>query len=327
MSAPVVHPHDLKAPIPDRVDATTLRALSKIDDARAARAIVEEWAMIAITIAIVHTFFHPALYVLAIFVIGARQHALTVLGHDAAHWRLFSRRSLNEWLGNLLVQWPVFLSVEGFRKFHGTHHQFTAMDGDGNRFIWKTHDADGKLTSEWSYPKTRLGLVVKVLRRAAFLTGIRWIVRSFVAAWLFRSSTVQLVVKIAWLAAIAAVLTFFGIWRELLLYWIIPFCTWHVAAQYLRLIAEHSGIDGTGPYAVTRTTLATPLERFFIVPRNIHYHLEHHWYPSVPWYNLPALHAALMTRDGFRSQACVTRSLFESLGQCVAVTATAKEAT
>lgn len=311
------HPHDLNAPVPDRVDRATLRELSTVNDNRAALAILSEWVQIGATIAFVSTFFHPVLYLLAIPILGARQHALTVIGHDAVHWRLFSNRSVNDWLGNAVVQWPVFLSVESFRHFHSTHHQHTGMEGDGNRFLWRTHSADGELTPEWRYPKTLGGLVSKILWRASVFTGVRWIVRSFFAAWFFRSSGAQFAARLLYVAAFAALFTVFDLWLGFLLFWIVPFCTWHVMAQYMRLIVEHSAIPGTGAYAVTRTTLATPLERYFIVPRNIHYHLEHHWYPGVPWYNLPKLHAALMAKEGYRSQAVVAPSLRAALASCV----------
>jgi fatty acid desaturase len=311
-----VHPHDLRAPVPDRIDRDTLKRLSTIDDGRAARAIVTEWLQIGLAVSLALWAAHPVVTALAVVVIGARQHALTVIGHDAVHWRLFSDRRLNDTLGNLIVQWPVFLSVESFRHFHGEHHRFTGMEGDGNRFLWRTHDADGQLTPEWRYPKSRAQLAAKVLRRAFFFTGLRWIVRSFVAAWLFRSSTAQFVARMGLTAALAAALTWLSAWPAFLLLWVLPFCTWHVAAKYLRLIAEHSAIPGSGPYAVTRTTLATPLERYLVVPRNIHYHLEHHWYPSVPWYHLPALHEALMAKPGYREQAVVSPSLRASLATC-----------
>jgi fatty acid desaturase len=55
----------------------------------------------------------------------------------------------------------------------------------------------------------------------------------------------------------------------------------------------------------------------FILPRNVGYHIEHHWYPSVPWYRLPELHQALMEREGFRAYAVVRRSVLVSLGECV----------
>ncbi len=66
----------------------------------------------------------------------------------------------------------MFASVEGFRKFHGTHHQYTSLPGDGNRHIWYTHDAAGELEPGWKFPKTRLGLALVLFRRAFFFTGM-----------------------------------------------------------------------------------------------------------------------------------------------------------
>ena len=90
-------------------------------------------------------FWHPALYVLAVMVIGSRQHALLILGHDASHYRYLPTRWQNDLFANLFLMWPTFASVEGFRKFHGTHHQYTNLPNDGNRHIWYTHDAAGEL--------------------------------------------------------------------------------------------------------------------------------------------------------------------------------------
>ncbi|MGV1013880.1 MAG: fatty acid desaturase, partial [Methyloceanibacter sp.] len=113
-------------------------------------------------------------------------------------------------------------------------------------------------------------------------------------------------------------LTYFGAWSGFLWFWLIPYCTWHIVAQYVRLICEHSAVDSDEEeYAITRTTIPTWLESVFILPRNVGYHLEHHWYPSVPFYRLPELHQELMAREGFQSHAVVRRSVFTSLGECV----------
>jgi len=113
-------------------------------------------------------------------------------------------------------------------------------------------------------------------------------------------------------------LTYFGAWYAFLLYWIVPYCTWHIAIQYARLICEHSAVESEEEeYAITRTTIPTWLESIFILPRNVGYHIEHHWYPSVPFYRLPELHRQLMARDGFRRNAVVKRSVLASLGECV----------
>jgi fatty acid desaturase len=119
-------------------------------------------------------------------------------------------------------------------------------------------------------------------------------------------------------AALFLALTRFGLWLEFAMYWVLPYCTWHVAAQYIRLVCEHSAVRSDDPrYGKTRTTIPGPLARFFILPRNIGYHLEHHWYPSVPFYNLPALHARLLERPPFREHAQHTGSILASLAQCI----------
>ncbi|MGH6885671.1 MAG: fatty acid desaturase family protein [Geminicoccales bacterium] len=327
---PVVeHPHNTSRTIPERLPAATVKELSRLDPARAIRAIAGEWASIAAAIALSAYFWHPALYLLAVIFIGSRQHALLILGHDASHYRILPTRWQNDLVSNIFLMWPTFASVESFRKFHGTHHQYTNLQNDGNRHIWYTHDAAGDLAPDWQFPKKRMGLALVLLRRAAFLTGMFWIVRGLVGSSIVPSPRWMVAARLAFYGSIAGALTWFGVLYAFLLYWIVPFCTWHIAAQYARLICEHSAVESEEEeYAITRTTIPTFLESVFILPCNVGYHLEHHWYPSVPFYRLPELHQALMERQGFRQHAVVSDSVFASLGKCVreaAATSGAKE--
>lgn len=316
---PVVeHPHNTSRKVPERLPAATIKALSVVEPGRALAATAYEWAAIAAAIAISTYAWHPLLYVLAVMFIGARQHALIIMGHDASHYRYLPVRWQNELFANLFLMWPVFASVEGFRKFHSTHHQFTNLPDDGNRHIWYTHDAAGELAPDWAFPKTRLGLAMLLLRRALFLTGFLWILRGLVGSCFIPSPPWMVAARIAFYATSVALLTWFGLWYAFLLYWIVPYCTWHIAIQYARIICEHSAVESEEEeYAITRTTIPTWLESMFILPRNVGYHLEHHWYPSVPFYRLPELHQALMEREGFRKHAVVSHSLLASLAQCV----------
>lgn len=312
------HPHNTARTIPERLPAAKIKELSQLQPARAVFATAAQWAVIAGTIAICTAFWNPLLYVLAVFVIGSRQHALLILGHDASHFRTLPVRWQNDLFANVFLMWPTFASVEGFRKFHGTHHQYTNLPADGNRHIWYTHDAAGELAPDWQFPKTRTGLLLVLLRRAAFLTGLFWIVRGLIGSTLVPSPTWMLALRFGFYAAIVIVLSYFSLWTAFLLYWIVPFCTWHIASQYIRLICEHSAVESDEEeYAITRTTIPTWLESVFILPCNVGYHLEHHWYPSVPFYRLPELHEALMARQGFRKNAVVRRSVLTSLGECV----------
>ena len=314
----VTHPHNTTRIIPERLPPAKVKELSVLRPARALTATVQEWAVIAAAIAICAYYWNPVLYVLAVMVIGARQHGLLVIGHDASHYRYLPTRWQNDLFGNLFLMWPTFASVEGFRKFHARHHQYTNLPDDGNRQLWHTHNAAGEFEPEWVFPKTRRGLVLMILRRAAVLTGISWVIRGLVGASLIPQPRWMAAARIAFYASVAGALTYFGVWLEFVVYWLVPFCTWHIAAEYIRLICEHSAVDADeDEYGVTRTTLPTWLERFFILPRNIGYHIEHHWYPSVPFYRLPELHRLLMEREGFQSHAVVRRSVITSLGECV----------
>jgi fatty acid desaturase len=316
---PVVkHPHNTSRTIPERLPPAKLKELSELQPARALIATAEEWAIIAAAIAVCSFYWHPVLYVIAVMIIGSRQHALLILGHDASHYRYLRTRWQNDLFANLFLMWPTFASVEGFRKFHGTHHQYTNLAKDGNRQLWHTHNAEGELAPEWVFPKTRTGLALMLLRRAAFLTGISWILRGLVGSSLIPSPRWMVAARIAFYASVAAALTVFGAWADLVWYWLVPFCTWHIAAQYMRLICEHSAVESDeDEYRVTRTTLPTWLESVFILPRNVGYHLEHHWYPSVPFYRLHELHRLLAEREGFRAHAVVRRSVLTSLGECI----------
>ena len=169
------HPHEFQGQVPDRLPTEIVRKLSVLQPRKAVIAIVVEWAGIAAAIALCEAVPNSILYLCAVLWIGARQHALTVLGHDVAHFRLFSDRRWNDGIGNLTTLWPTFLSAEGYRQFHGDHHRYIGTAKDGNRVIWATHTAEGNLTSEWTFPKTAAGLVFMIIRRAAIFTGVFWI--------------------------------------------------------------------------------------------------------------------------------------------------------
>ena len=129
------------------------------------------------------------------------------VAHDASHYRLLPDRALNDWVGNLLLAWPMFVSVQGFRHFHADHHRCLGREGDGNRVLWGTHDADGALVPEWRYPKTPGQLGWKILRRASFPTGLFWIGRGLVGGFMFGASPLEHVVRVLLWAAVFAVLT------------------------------------------------------------------------------------------------------------------------
>jgi fatty acid desaturase len=61
---------------------------------------------------------------LAIVLIGAGQHQLTGLAHDASHHILFKSRFWNDLVSDWLCMFPLFGSTQHYRLQHIAHHQF-----------------------------------------------------------------------------------------------------------------------------------------------------------------------------------------------------------
>jgi fatty acid desaturase len=69
--------------------------------------------------------FQNPLYILTGFMImGAVQHTLATLVHEAAHFNLFSHRKLNDFFGHLLCAAPLISYLKDYRYFHFEHHRY-----------------------------------------------------------------------------------------------------------------------------------------------------------------------------------------------------------
>jgi fatty acid desaturase len=317
-TAELVHDHDLKARRPYALPKAVLLELSKLDVWKGLSAIAVEWISIALAVALCVQFWNPVLYVATVIFVGARQHALAIIGHDASHFRLLKNRALNDWVSDLFAKWPTLGTTRGYRYFHSAHHIHLGTEKDLNRVLWKTHTLDGELTKEWTYPKTALGLLGKIVYRGCGLTGLYWIYLRFKAMFTFgsKAQAAYNLLQLLFTATLFTLLTYFHLWKGYLLYWLVPFCTWYIAANYIRLILEHSAIDGEAPYNATRTTTAGSLARLLVLSRATNYHIEHHLFPSIPFYNLRKAHEYLMQQPDYRSTAHITSGLVAGLREC-----------
>jgi fatty acid desaturase len=60
----------------------------------------------------------------AIVLVGAAQHQLTVLAHEASHHTLFQNRWLNELVSDWCCMFPMLSTTHHYRLHHLAHHQF-----------------------------------------------------------------------------------------------------------------------------------------------------------------------------------------------------------
>jgi len=136
---------DFAGGIPVKLSKEELADLSRINPFLSWLHIAGELSAIVAAIYLCERFWSPLMYLLAIAIIGARQHALLILMHDGVHYRLFRNRRLNDCVSELLA-WPHLVAARSYRKNHIAHHRYLNSEKDPD---WKRRQGD----PAWVFPK------------------------------------------------------------------------------------------------------------------------------------------------------------------------------
>ncbi len=252
--------------------------------------IARSWAAILAIIAACLVSRHPALWVLAILIVGSQQYALQILHHDGMHRILTRDRRRNDLITRVVMSYPLFEALTPFRRKHLDHHRHLGDPADPDRYYHVSADK-----------ATRPRFVLFLAGLSSFLATLRGATKEGASAGgsarRNKKDESAREIHIDWIlillvqAAIAAPLTFFGGWYAYPLLWVAPFGFGVFWLQSLRSFAEHAQpeFDDQGDMHRLVTYTSNRLERMFLAPNNMNYHAEHHLYPQVPYYHLPAL--------------------------------------
>jgi fatty acid desaturase len=248
-----------------------IRELSQLRPWRFALAYAVDWGLIALLFAGAAWLNHPAGYVLCVFFIGACQHALGILGHEATHSRVHANRRLNNFLANLFNFWPLGLDGLMYQRFHLAHHLHTGAAGDPEL------KAKARQAPNYDLPMTVRHIGVAFLKDLVG-GGIGELLNFF--RMMPPASIVEILGPVLWWAAALAVLQVTGgLWIAAV--WFAALFTSYWAVFRVRIFCEHMGTSGT------HRTSQTWWQRLLFFPHNIGYHYEHHNWPSIPFWNLP----------------------------------------
>ncbi len=250
----------------------------------------------------------------AVVVIGVAQHGLFILAHEAAHYRLFRQRGLNDVVGRM-VGMAGGVSMCTYRVTHRLHHNhlYTAEDPDtaihggyprGVKYLWKklAQDVVGLnafKTYAYFFGAPALNAVTNRAARplddtSSTLRSTARTDRWFVVAF---HVTAPLLCGLVWGWQGAA-------WYFVL--WALPLLTVLQPVLRLRAICEHGATtDFSSPLTAARTnrtwgSAGNWLGRALLFPHHVNYHLEHHLYPAVPHYHLPQLHRLLREKGALQ---------------------------
>ncbi len=297
---------ELQTPMP-RYERTSVAArvkpLYQISNGRALWRLCWSWGWISAAIGCAVVVDHWAGYIPALLIIPGRQVGLFFLVHEGAHHRMFTNRTVSDRLVNLFAAFPIGVTVDAYRAHHIAHHTFlnTSRDPD-----WLLHQ-DGY----WRWPRPTWEGTGHLAKTFFGSHARRWLaVWRATAPWArFRQlNRIDQILFVCLVAVLATTLTLFSAWLEFAALWVLPQVTVTFFLHELRTVAEHLALPGDHELNATRTVVSSPLERFFVAPFGVNYHLEHHLFPGVPAYNLPKLHQLLLADEPFRSKAHLTTS-------------------
>lgn len=222
-------------------------------------AVTTEWSLILLSFAALDEWSWCA--PLIVFLVATRQHALAILGHEAAH----QNGRLNDWLARLLCWWPMGIDLAAYRRFHFKHHKNLGSVQDPE----EVHRL--QLSPwQWRLPITRKKVAVLFvldlmgLGMIETLTAIRVIGKPSGIGW------------VAPAVAVASALLFLFCWPLGLLWHYSLLCGPFWTVSRWRMLTEHVG---AGKYLTHATVEPSLWKRCIFLPHWTWKHAEHHLTP------------------------------------------------
>jgi fatty acid desaturase len=191
-----------------------------------------------------------------------------VLLHDGAHGILFKNKLHNRCVSQVLAG-SLGIGFTQFRYSHIFHHKYTLNDQDRDGLFYLRNIPYSILNGGYAlYTSTMAGLKT---------AGVR--------------SIITYVIEMASIVFVAGCLVAFFIHNG----WLMNFVHVYVIPYLLfpliliaRLLLEHYECDPENDYTLSRTIKTNFICRWLW--SNVNYHTVHHFWPTIPWYNLKKAH-------------------------------------
>lgn len=210
--------------------------------------------------------------------------------HETGHGTVFKSR----WLNDLFYQLTSFMSMRNpyvWRWSHARHHTETVVVGRDPEIAFP------RPPSIWAW-------VLNLLYIPAILNELRKMMRisagkltkseqSFVPEMDHGKAYLASRIQLAILLSISALSLLLESWLPIVLVGLPTFYgSW---LHHMLATTQHAGLAEDIPdhRMNSRTIYVNPFFRF--IYSNMNYHVEHHMFPNVPFYALPALHNAIKT--------------------------------
>jgi fatty acid desaturase len=228
-----------------------------------------EWGMIGGLFAIGFLVEHLLVWAAVTVLLGSRQHALGLLGHESVHFTAAKSKRVNDVAAELMCFWPLVTGLAEFRRFHLAHHRHFGTERDPELLFkhkWSR--------SQFTLPATR-GKITRQFLLDCVGFGLPEVIK---AQWMLGRNTLRgWMGPIAWWACAGPLLYTIGLGFAAVI-WFAALCTSFWGFHRLRVWTEHVGTDAT------HRIRANWWQRILITPHGSWSHPEHHAYPSIPFW-------------------------------------------
>ncbi len=268
---------------------------------RVVRDLAQSWIVIAVAIPAVAA--HPVWWAwcLAFLAIGFAQYGLFILGHEAMHGCLSTRRQINDSLSRWLIHGPLLMCFDDGRHNHLEHHKKLGQADDPDRYLHVMENKNNPisfvlfcsgLSTFWQtvLKVTPLGIVLNRSSASSQADGSS--PTGALADFCLKRGTV-----FVWQPLLFSYFMVWGLpWWSYVVLWILPIYACVFVPDEIRAFCDHAVADVPDAEVDHKrlvTFLPVRLEKIVFSPHHMNYHAEHHLWPGIPYYNRPIVHKVL----------------------------------
>ena len=264
------------------LDPQRLRRLHRTSGRRHGVVAGRQFLLAVVAIWLIVRFSDLWVWLPAAVLLGFLVFSFTVLLHEVVHHAVFRRR---HGPGNRMLAWlyalPSGLAPSQFERWHLDHHAELGTDEEDP----KRHYLTPKIVRRWYKALYFTPALFPIYFRAAAREAAHY--PKDLRARLRRERAVVTAVH---LALMATILLLWG-WGVLLKLYVIPVFFVFPIAFTINRLGQHYDITPSDPAGWGTIIKTNPVWNFLFLWSS--YHMEHHYFPAVPFYNLPALHREL----------------------------------
>ena len=289
------HIGDLKRRLLDFLDHERLKELHVVRPGRHFLVVARLVTMVALCGWALWQTRWPLLWIPAAVLQGFNILGFVILLHEQVHEAIFRTRrpGWNRLMG-WLYAFPSAISATQFRIWHLDHHNELGSDHDDPKRAHLTP----KINQRWYKLLYCSPMLFVIYARASAREA-----KTYEAADRRAIKLERLINALLHLGIVAALVYFGGGWALLRVY-LVPFLFAFPGAFVLNRLGQHYFIDPRDPAKWSTLVNGNPVWHFLFLWSN--FHIEHHYYPRVPFYNLRALNGSL--QPFFRKQGVTNRS-------------------